>query len=77
VDASLKVSNIETTVEVQADAARIQTDSTSVTGAVPANVIDAIPNITQNPLYYAFLQAGVQPRNRRRPPPVTTPSESA
>ena len=63
VDATLKVSNIETTVEVQAAAARIQTESTSVTGAIQANVIDAIPNITQNPLYYAFLQAGVQPRN--------------
>ena len=62
VDAVLKVSNVETTVEVQAAAARIQTESTSVTGAIQANVIDAIPNITQNPLYYAFLQAGVQPR---------------
>src|SRR5882724_8783482 len=63
VDATLKLSNVETTVEVQAQAATIQTDSTSVTGALGAKAIDAIPNITQNPLYYAFLQAGVQPRN--------------
>ena len=26
-------------------------------------MIDAIPNVTQNPLYYAALQNGVQPRN--------------
>lgn len=63
VEAVLKVSNVETTVEVQAQAATIQTDSTSVTSALQARAIDAIPNITQNPLYYAFLQNGVQPRN--------------
>jgi hypothetical protein len=63
VDAALKVTTIETTVEVEAQAATIQTDSTSVTGAVLARAIDAIPNVTQNPLYYAFLQNGVQPRN--------------
>src|SRR5205807_9551023 len=63
VDATLKLSNVETTVEVQAQAATIQTDSTSVTGALQSEAIDAIPNVTQNPLYYAFLQAGVQPRN--------------
>jgi len=63
VDATLKVSSVETSVEVQAHAAQIQSDSTSVTGALQARAIDAIPNITQNPIYYAFLQAGVQPRN--------------
>jgi hypothetical protein len=63
VDAALKVTAVETTVEVAAQAATIQTDSTSVTGAVGAKAIDAVPNITQNPLYYAFLQNGVQPRN--------------
>jgi hypothetical protein len=63
VDAVLKVSNVETTLEVQAQAAQLQTDSTSVSGALEANVIEAIPNITQNPLAYAFLQAGVQVRD--------------
>src|SRR5262249_18252302 len=63
VDVTLKLSAVEPTVEVQAQAARIQTDTTSVSGAFQAKAIDAIPNITQNPLYYAFLQAGVQPRN--------------
>ena len=36
VDAVLKLSTVETTVEVQAQAATIQTDSTSVTGALQA-----------------------------------------
>ena len=63
VDVALKLSTVDTTVEVVAQAARIQTDTTSVSGALQARAIDAIPNITQNPLYYAFLQAGVQPRN--------------
>jgi hypothetical protein len=63
VDAALEVSSVETTVAVEARAAAIQTDSTSVTGATQAQVIDSIPNITQNPLYYATLQNGVQPRN--------------
>ncbi len=64
VDARLEVSGLETTVSVEARAAEIQTDSTSVSGATEAHVIDAIPNITQNPLYYATLQNGVQPRNQ-------------
>ena len=63
VDATLKVSGVETAVEVQGQAATVQTDSTSVSSSIEAKVIDAIPNITQNPLYYAMLQNGVQPRN--------------
>jgi hypothetical protein len=64
VDATLKVTGVETAVEVEARATTIQTDSTSVTGAIQAQVIDSIPNVTQNPLYYAMLQNGVQPRNQ-------------
>ena len=59
----LKLSSVDTTVEVQAASQTIQVDSTSVSGALQAEAIDAIPNITQNPLYYAFLQNGVQPRD--------------
>ena len=50
-------------MEVTASAAQLQTDSSSVSAGVSAQVIDVIPNITQNPLYYATLQNGVQPRN--------------
>src|SRR5450432_1904524 len=41
VDATLKPSSVETTVEVQAQAAHIQTDSTSVSGALQTEAIDA------------------------------------
>jgi len=63
IDINLKVGTVESTVEVTAEAARVQTDSTSVSSAAQARVIDLIPNISQDPIYYAILQAGVQPRN--------------
>jgi trimeric autotransporter adhesin len=58
----LAVSQIGETVEVAAAAPLLQTDRTSVSGAVTAEMIEALPNITQNPLHYAFLQAGAVPR---------------
>jgi hypothetical protein len=63
IDINLKVGTVESTIEVTAQAARVQTDTTSVSGATQSKVIDLIPNISQNPIYYAILQAGVQPRN--------------
>jgi len=58
----LSVSQLGETVDVTADAPLLQTDRSSVSGAVSAEVIEALPNITQNPLAYAFLQAGAVPR---------------
>jgi hypothetical protein len=58
----LAVSKIGETVEVSAEAPLLQTDRTSVSGAIDAEMIEALPNITQNPLAYAFLQAGAVPR---------------
>jgi hypothetical protein len=58
----LTVSQLGETVEVSAEAPLLQTDRTSVSGAVSAEMIEALPNITQNPLAYAFLQAGAVPR---------------
>ena len=63
VDVSLKVGAVESAIEVAAQAAQIQTDSSTVQGAIQSDVIAALPNPTQNPLFYAFLQAGVVPRN--------------
>src|SRR6202007_2816380 len=40
-----------------------QADSSVVSNATGTAVIDAVPNVTQNPLYYAMIQNGVQPRN--------------
>ena len=59
----LTVSQVGETVDVAAEAPLLQTDRTSVSGAVGAEMIEALPNITQNPLAYAFLQAGAVPRN--------------
>jgi hypothetical protein len=62
VPVELSVKALGETVEVSADAPLLQTDRTSVSGAVSAEMIEALPNITQNPLSYAFLQAGAVPR---------------
>ena len=62
VDVDLKVGAIEQAVEVSAQAAQIQTDSSTVQGAIESQVITALPNPSQNPLYYAMLQSGVAPR---------------
>jgi hypothetical protein len=51
------------TVVVAAQAAQIQRDSSAVTNATDAQVINDVPNVTQIPLFYAMLQNGVQPRN--------------
>jgi trimeric autotransporter adhesin len=58
----LSMSQIGETVEVTSEAPLLQTDRTSVSGAVPAEMIEALPNITQNPLFYVGTQAGAVPR---------------
>ena len=63
VSVELTVSQVGETVEVAAEAPILQTDRTSVSGAVGAEMIEALPNITQNPLAYAYLQSGAVPRN--------------
>jgi hypothetical protein len=63
VDAALQIGTTATKIDVQASATQLQTDTSTVSGGVSALVIDTIPNITENPLYYATLQNGVAPRN--------------
>ena len=63
VAATLRVGSASARVEVTASAVQLQTDSSSVSAGVSAQVIDIIPNITENPFYYTTLQNGVQPRN--------------
>jgi len=63
VNVALQVGSVASTVQVEAAAAQIQTDSATVQGAVSEAMIAAVPNPSQNPLYYATLQAGVAPRN--------------
>jgi len=61
IDVQLTVGSVSQTVEVTASTAELQTETTTVQGTVDANVIMNIPNINDNPLYYATLQAGVVP----------------
>lgn len=50
VNVSLKVGTVGSTVEVMAQAAHVQTDSTDVSNATAAALINDVPNVTQNPL---------------------------
>jgi hypothetical protein len=61
-DARLELSTVATAVEVSANAAELQTESASVQNSVDTRLIQAVPNITHNPFYYATLQAGLVPR---------------
>jgi len=63
VDVSLKVGALGQAIEVVAMAAQLQTTSSTVAGAVQSQMIDVLPNINQNPLYYVALQPGVVPSN--------------
>jgi hypothetical protein len=62
VDAMLTAGRVETAIEVRADAVQLQTENSTVQSGVDSTVIENIPNIQQNPLIYATLQAGVTPR---------------
>src|SRR5262249_24048010 len=62
IDVEMKIGAVEQSVEVTAQAAQIQTDSSTVQGAIESQTINALPNPTDNPLYYASLQNGVVPR---------------
>ncbi len=59
IDVPLQLSTVSTQVEVSATADQLQSDTTTVEGAVGEKMIELIPNITQNPLYYATLLEGV------------------
>ncbi|HEY3841472.1 MAG TPA: TonB-dependent receptor [Bryobacteraceae bacterium] len=58
-DIQLRLATTASEITVVADADQLQSDTTTVESAVNAHVIDSVPNITQNPLYYASLLEGV------------------
>ncbi|MCU0245730.1 MAG: TonB-dependent receptor, partial [Bryobacter sp.] len=60
-DAALLTGAVASAVEVQSAAALLQTESATVQGSVGSNIIALVPNINNNPIYYATLQAGVVP----------------
>ena len=58
-DVELKLSATAAEITVVATADQLQSDTTTVESAVSAHVIENVPNITQNPLYWATLLEGV------------------
>jgi hypothetical protein len=58
-DIELQISKVSTQITVTAAADQLQSDTTTVEGAVGTEVIESTPNINQNPLYYATLLEGV------------------
>jgi len=61
VNAKLAVGATSQVVQVAAQTAELQTESSSVTGSVESEEIHNLPNINDDPLYYATLSAGVVP----------------
>ena len=63
VNAQLQLGSVGTTIQVQAEAISLQTESTSVQGRVDSRVIEGVPDINHNPFYFATLEAGIVARN--------------
>src|SRR5262249_5827738 len=61
-DVKLSFSTVATAVEGSANALELQTESATVQSAVQEKLIEAIPNVTRNPFYYALVQPGATPR---------------
>ena len=61
VNAQLAVGGTNQEVQVASSTAQLQTESSSVTGTIETEQINNLPNINDNPLYYASLSAGVVP----------------
>ena len=59
VDVQLTIGRTATVVEVRSGGAALQSETATVGDSVGSEVIDNIPNINHNPLYYATLQPGV------------------
>jgi trimeric autotransporter adhesin len=62
VDVQLTIGRTATVVEVRSGGAALQSEIVTVGDSVGSEVIDNVPNINQNPLYYATLQPGVTAR---------------
>jgi trimeric autotransporter adhesin len=62
VDVKLEVGAVETAVTITGTALELQTESSRVVNTVSEQVIQAIPNINNNPLNYATLTQGVVAR---------------
>ncbi len=62
VDASLTLGSVNDSIEVKAEALALQTDASDLNSTVSNNVINSVPNIGRNPMYYMATIPGVVPR---------------
>lgn len=62
VNVELPLSTVQTQLTVSATTTQLETDSSAINGSVDQQLIFGLPNINQNPLMYATLQAGVAGR---------------
>lgn len=62
VDASLTLGNVAESVEVKAEPLALQTDASDLNTTVSNNVVNNIPNIGRNPMFYMATIPGVVPR---------------
>lgn len=60
-DVKLRMGATSQVIQVQASAAHLQTQNAAVVATIPSQIIHNVPNITENPLYYATLAAGAVP----------------
>jgi trimeric autotransporter adhesin len=61
VNAKLAIGATNQVVQVTSSHAELQTESSALTESIETEVIHNVPNINNDPLYYATLQAGVVP----------------
>jgi trimeric autotransporter adhesin len=59
VPVSLEVGAVTASVEVTADAAGVEIESASVQGVAGQQLVENLPNLNDNPFYFATLMAGV------------------
>jgi hypothetical protein len=59
VPVSLEVGAVNTTVEVTAEMSGVEVESVSVQGVANQNLVENLPNLNDNPFYFATLMAGV------------------
>lgn len=62
IEVRLKVQSVEGKIEVFADAVNVQTENATLQGVTGEKVIQNVPNVNHNPLYYVSLQMGVTTR---------------
>jgi hypothetical protein len=61
-DAPLQVGATSAVVQVQATTEQLQTESSTISQSISPVVVNSIPNVTQNPLYFLTLLNNVQAR---------------